>query len=232
MTDFLYCDRWLLVSAKPRGLLSEGDRADAFPTLLAKQLRETGENDSLFPVHRLDRETEGLMVWARTSDSAAALSASVAAKNVTKEYLAVICGESPEESGSLRDWIFYDRRIGKSFVTDRPRKGVKEGILDYRILGVRDGLSLVHIRLYTGRTHQIRVQFAARGLPLCGDRRYGAPASPYRMGLCSVRLAFPHPKSGENLKFVRLPDLSDGESRQNPWPLFARELEKFGREPF
>ncbi len=220
MTDFLHLDRDCLVSVKPMGLLSEGEGADHFPTLLAERLRQMNEPDAIYPVHRLDRDTDGLMVYARRATAAAALSRAIAEGEIRKEYLAVICGTPEESEGTLRDLMFYDRARGKSYLVDRPRKGVKEAVLDYRTLASRAGYSLLQIRLHTGRTHQIRVQFGGRGLPLCGDRRYGAPPSAFSMGLCSVRLSFPHPTSGAPMTFTYLPSPHSDGKKENPFGLF------------
>ena len=223
MTEILYLDRDLLVSVKPRGILSEGTGDRCFPSLLAETLRERGEADAVYPVHRLDKETEGLMVYARTERGAAALSRAIVEGSLKKEYLAVVCGRPEEARGSLRDLLFYDRGRGKSFVVDRQRKGVKEALLDYELLASREGYSLLRIYLHTGRTHQIRVQFSSRGLPLCGDRRYGAPASEYALGLCAVLLSFPHPKNGEPLCFTYLPNTEETSKGKSPFSLFAKE---------
>ncbi len=224
MTQIYYLDRDLLVSVKPRGILSEGEGNDCFPSLLADTLSRRGEKDTIYPVHRLDRETEGLMVYARTEKGAAALSRAIAEGKMKKEYLAVVCGIPPQSEGTLRDLLFYDRQRGKSFVVDRARKGVKEAILDYEILSSKEGYSLLRVKLHTGRTHQIRVQFGSRGFPLCGDRRYGAPASEFSLGLCSVLLAFPHPRNGQPLRFSYLPSEKATDPRTSPFSLFAKEL--------
>ncbi|MBR2354169.1 MAG: RNA pseudouridine synthase [Clostridia bacterium] len=224
MTEIYYLDRDLLVSVKPRGILSEGEGNNCFPSLLQSALREKGEKDPVYPVHRLDKETEGLMVYARTPSAAASLSRAITEGSLKKQYLAVVCGEPKEKSGTLRDLLFYDRRLGKSFVVDRARKGVKEAILDYETLATKEGYSLLRVTLHTGRTHQIRVQFASRSLPLAGDRRYGAPPSPYFLGLSATRLSFPHPKDGKVLTFTYLPNSRADETRANPFELFAEEL--------
>ena len=200
--ELIYLDDSLLVCKKPRGALSEGDGADAMPTLLGALLIERGEkNSSVFPVHRLDRETEGLMVYARTSSAAASLSRSIAEGALEKEYLARTEG-IPPEGGELRDLLFFDRSRNKSFVVSRARRGVKEAILTYRRLSVdeHDSTALLRVRLLTGRTHQIRVQFASRGFPLVGDRRYGARSNA-PLALRSVFLSFPHPSTGSPLTF-------------------------------
>ena len=221
--EILYLDRDLAVSVKPRGILSEGEGETCFPTLLSRALREKGEQDRVYPVHRLDRETEGLMVYARTDRAAAAPSRAITEGRMQKEYLAVATG-TPDPEASLCDLLFYDRGRGKSFVVDRQRKGVKEARLDYQRIASRDGLSLLRVKLYTGRTHQIRVQLASRGFPLAGDRRYGAPASPYPLSLCSVYLSFPHPTKKETLSFTYLPKTDPDRTAPSAFTVFSREL--------
>lgn len=202
MVHIVYADGQVIVCRKSAGWLSEGEGEQALPTLLARTLGERSEaNTAVFPVHRLDRETEGLMVYARTSAAAAALSAAIAEGRLQKEYLAVLCGTPAEPEGELRDLLFYDRRRGKSYVVDRERRGVKEAVLRYRVIRTEGAHTLVWVRLLTGRTHQIRVQFASRGLPLRGDRRYGASKGAGGLALLACRLRFPHPTTGETMEF-------------------------------
>ena len=158
-----------------------------------------------YPVHRLDRGVGGVMVFARTRQAAAALSQSVQQGKLTKEYLCVVSGAPEAAEGVLQDLLFHDSGRNKTFVVRRMRKGVKEASLSYRVLGTAEGRSLVHVRLHTGRTHQIRVQFASRGMPLLGDRKYGgAPAE--QIALWSCRLSFPHPDTGAALDFRQAPE--------------------------
>ena len=172
----IYKDGQVLVCEKPSGVLSEGEAEGAMPRLLSSALAEMGETQTqVFPVHRLDKETSGLMVFARSSTSAAALSASIADSRVKKQYLAVLCGELTRDGDRLEDLLFFDRQRGKTYVVDRERRGVKKAILEYGVIWRREGKTLVSVSLITGRTHQIRAQFSSRGLPLAGDRRYGAP---------------------------------------------------------
>ncbi len=215
MVHILYSDGDVAVCEKPVGILSEGQAPDALPALLSEKL-----GAPVFPVHRLDRGTQGLMVFALTSRAAADLSRQITLGTFKKEYLAVVCGTPREEEGSLTDLLFYDRRAGKSFVATRSRKGVKEARLDYRVLESRGERSLIRVLLHTGRTHQIRVQFASRGLPLAGDRRYGAPAGDQTVALCSHTLAFTHPRTGEPLAFRALPAAEEG----TPWEAFSHIL--------
>ncbi len=201
--EILYKDNQIVVAIKPSGILSEGDACDCMPKLLRDELVAQGERKTdIFTVHRLDRETVGVMVYARTSPAAAELSRQILSGELEKEYLAVLHGTPEEPSGTLRDLIYYDRKKGKSFAVARERKGVKEAILDYELYESNGGLSLVSVKLRTGRTHQIRVQFASRALPLVGDRRYGAPKSEYKgLTLCAHRLSFYSPTDKEHLTF-------------------------------
>ena len=203
----LYCDPHLLVCHKPRLTLSEGEGATCLPTLLSAWLSERGEKSTaVYPVHRLDRETEGVMVFARTKQAAAGLSLAIAEDRLEKEYLALLCGCPPSPEGELTDLLFYDRTRSKSFVVTRERKGVKRAALTYRVLEERPPYTLVRVSLQTGRTHQIRVQFASRGMPLRGDRKYGAPREDVPLRLCACRLRFPHPITGERMEFTTEPE--------------------------
>lgn len=202
--EIIYRDEHIVVCDKPSGILSEGESSGAMPALLAAYLGEIGEeNTQIYPVHRLDKETAGLMVFARSSKATAALSASIIDGSFKKRYLAVLCGTPAEESGRFEDLLFFDRQRGKTFVVERERRGVKRAILEYRVLKKNGDHTLVSVSLLTGRTHQIRAQFASRGTPLVGDRRYGAPKeSGNRLALLSCELSFPHPVTNKPMKFV------------------------------
>ncbi len=212
----LYCDKSILVCEKPAGVLSEPGQGKNLPDLAAAWLKARGEDGSVRTVHRLDKAVGGLMVLARTQQAAAALIGQIAAHSVGKEYLAVLRGVPEAEEATLEDLLFHDSRSNKSFVVTRPRKGVREARLSYRVLGRIQGesgpLSLVRVKLYTGRTHQIRTQFSHRGLPLLGDIRYGSRA-PHGPALFSCLLAFDHPITGRRMNFELLPQ---GE----PWERF------------
>jgi 23S rRNA pseudouridine1911/1915/1917 synthase len=195
----LYQDKDLVVCCKPRGLLSQAGGEVDMISRLQSQL-----GGDVYPVHRLDREVGGVMVYARTKDAAAALSQSIQAGMVKKEYLAVVLGVPEPENGILEDLLLHDARKNKSYVVKRMRNGVRKARLSYQVLETREGKSLVQVRLFTGRTHQIRVQFASRQLPLQGDGRYGGGSG--KIALWSVRLTFPHPRTKKLCSFCLLPE--------------------------
>ncbi len=190
--ELLYTDNDIVVCIKPVGLDAEHE----VPAALKEQI-----GGELFPIHRLDRAVGGVMVYARTKQSAAALSKAVQDGEMVKEYLALVHGTPPEE-GDWEDLLFKDSHKNKVFVVKRERRGVKKARLTFERKTAGD-TSLVHIRLYTGRTHQIRVQFASRGFPLVGDRKYGAKDEESAPMLFSHRLTFPH--KGETMSFEAVP---------------------------
>ena len=216
----LYCDRALLVCEKPAGCLSEPGPGRNLPALAEAWLTARGEGPQVHTVHRLDKPVGGLTVLARTRAAAGSLIGQIAAHTAEKEYLAVIRGVPEAAEGCWEDLLFHDSRTNKTFVVTRPRKGVREAKLSYRVLGQaeREGqvLSLVRVRLYTGRTHQIRAQFSHRGLPLLGDVRYGSRAD-HGPALFSCCLAFDHPETGKRMSFSLEPE-------GMPWRLFDGAL--------
>ena len=176
----------LVVCIKPVGVRAQGEAPDALPALLAKQL-----GAGVYPVHRLDQAVGGLMVFARTGAMAAKLSQAMAEGTLQKEYLAVLGARPKDDSGELFDLLFHDRFKNKTYVVSKERKGVKKASLSYRVVAEADGLCLVHVRLHTGRTHQIRVQFASRGMPLVGDGKYGSRKNAAAPALWSYALTVP-----------------------------------------
>lgn len=171
------------------------------PRLLSDEL-----GGDVYCVHRLDRAVGGVMVYARTSAAAAALSRQIAARQLHKEYLAVVQGR-PEEGAVLRDLLFWDRAKNKSFVVKRQRGGVKDAELEYSLLEALPELSLLRVILHTGRTHQIRVQFSSRAMPLVGDVKYGSRYRGCALALWSHSLGFRHPASGKVMSFSAMPEL-------------------------
>ena len=199
MIDILYQDNDIIVCLKPAGLLSEGEGPESLLTLLAEQC-----GGQIYPVHRLDRGASGLMVFARNSKAAAGLSRAVQEKQLKKEYFALISGSPAEKEGEMTDFLFKDSRKGKVFAVSRPRKGVRDARLTYRTLWEDGENALVRVALDTGRTHQIRVQFSSRGMPLWGDGKYGSRVKG-ELALFSCALGFPHPKTGKPMEFEAKP---------------------------
>lgn len=209
--SLLYADGDIAVAVKPAGLVSQASsRGDSFMSALSSAV-----GGELYPVHRLDRETSGVMVYARTQAAAASLSASFSQGEVKKYYLAVVLGTPEEPSGEYRDLLYHDARRNKSYVVACPRRGVRDAQLFYRVCGQHGMATLVAVRLGTGRTHQIRVQFASRGTPVYGDRRYGGKPDEKRWGdtpdsfrgiaLACASITFPHPSKIETISFEYTP---------------------------
>lgn len=206
MTEILYEDRDILVCVKPAGTLSEASEdIHSLPKMIEKECSDRGSPTSLFAVHRLDREVSGVMVYAKNQKSAAKLSALVAERKFHKEYLAVVEGSPEKDSDTLTDLLFRDSRKNKTYAVDRKRAGVKEASLEYTTLEHGENTTLVKIILYTGRTHQIRVQFASRGHSVLGDRKYGSKTKALGIALCSHKIEFAHPSSGKIVSFSYIP---------------------------
>ncbi len=204
----LYQDSAVVVCIKP----PEIDSQEGMPALLSEKVGALPRC-----VHRLDRGVGGVMVYALSPAAAAALSRAIEAGSMEKTYLAVCAGCPPPE-GELRDLLYHDSGKNKSFVVKRLRRGVREAVLRYKVLDAREGCSLIAVRLLTGRTHQIRVQFASRGMPLLGDRKYGGGHSAGGVALWSHALSFPRPDGGGTLRFSAPPP------EAAPWDLFRKEV--------
>lgn len=202
--EILFSDRDIVLCVKPVGLDSEIQMPAALKETLGGEI---------YPVHRLDKNVGGVMVFARTQAAAASLSKAIQEGKLIKEYVALVHG-TPPESGDWEDLLWKDSRKNKVFVVKRMRGGVKKARLEFTRLTSGEE-SLVRVRLHTGRSHQIRVQFASRGLPLVGERKYSEADDPCELALWSYRLAFTHPVTGEKMKFVKEPP---GEF---PWDVFV-----------
>ena len=193
--DILYSDHGIVVCVKPVGLDSEQE----FPSALIEQL-----GGEIFPIHRLDKNVGGVMVYARTKLTAAALSKAVQEGTMVKEYVAMVHG-TPPETGDWEDLLWKDSKKNKVFVVKRQRGGVKKARLEFIRL-IAGETSLVRIRLHTGRSHQIRVQFSSRGFPLVGDHKYGSRDEKTAPMLFSCCITFPY--RGEIRRFEALPEWS------------------------
>ncbi len=227
MVQILFENKYLIVCVKPSGVLSQDDGKDSenMVKILSEYRRQKGESDYIGIVHRLDRNVSGIMVFSKREDFTGKLSGALSDKTVTeKEYLAILCGRPEKESDTLVDLLFRDSRAGKTFVVDRKRAGVREASLEYKVIAEKEHegqvLTLVRIKLHTGRTHQIRAQFSSRALPLAGDGKYGGRfcrETSNNIALCAARLSV---KAGINATFdlTVLPDTTEF-----PWCLFGEK---------
>lgn len=191
--EFLYSDKDLAVIVKPVGLDSEKQVPEEIKAAIGGEV---------FTVHRLDKNVGGVMVYARTKAAAAALSRAIQEGTMVKEYVALVHGVPPE-NGDWEDLLFKDSAKNKVFVVKRQRAGVKKARLEF--VRLREGdVSLVRVRLHTGRSHQIRVQFASRKFPLVGDHKYGSKddASAPRLFSCCITFAF----RGKTMRFEKMPE--------------------------
>ena len=179
--ELLYFDKALAVCIKPVGLDSEVQLPEALKQTLGGEI---------YTVHRLDQNVGGVMVYARTKAAAAALSKAIQEGQMVKEYVALVHG-MPPQTGDWQDLLWKDSQKNKVFVVKRERKGVKSARLEYSRLTAADP-ALVRIRLHTGRSHQIRVQFASRGFPLVGDHKYGSRDEATAPLLFSCCITFPY----------------------------------------
>lgn len=209
--DILHQDKRILIAIKPAGVLST-DEPGGMPSLLRSALGD--DKACVRTVHRLDAAVQGVMVFARSAKAASLLSEQVRGREFEKEYLAVVHGMPPVE-GTLCDLLGRDTVRRTTYVADAPGKDVREAKLSYRVLQRCEGYSLVSICLHTGRTHQIRVQFASRGWPLAGDRKYGIEDGFEQIALWSHRIAFFHPETGERVEFSAL------SPHEGAWALFS-----------
>lgn len=209
--EILYQDKDILVCIKPPRVLST-DEPGGLPELLRQALGES--KGDIRTVHRLDRVVSGIMVLARNAKAASELSRQIREDVFQKEYLAVVHGCPEEPSGTLRDLLIRDKARKMTMVAAAPGKGVQEAILDYEVLNRTEDLSLVRVLLRTGRTHQIRVQFASRGMALVGERKYDTREDPCEIALWSHSIGFFHPATGQWMIFQKQPPEHD------PWIQF------------
>lgn len=208
MIDILFENKDFLACIKPVGIASQNDGAEDMVKILSAQ---TGSD--IFPVHRLDTAVGGTMVFAKNSKTAALLSKQISDGSFKKKYLAVINGVPEENSAVLEDLLFKDSSKNKSYVVKRERKGVKKAKLEYKVLESNDETALIEVLLYTGRSHQIRVQFASRRMPLIGDGKYGSKDNRCSVALWSHEVSFVY--NSDKITFVSNPDKC-----LYPWNLF------------
>lgn len=219
----IYEDNHLLVVEKPVNILSQEDETGD-PDMLSilkqdiKIRYNKPGNVYLGLVHRLDRPVGGAMLFARTSKAASRLSDQIRKGEFEKYYLAVINGKPDMEEGRLEDYLVKDTVKNIVTVVDEGNKSGKKAIMEYKVIESKNGLSLVKIKLFTGRPHQIRVQFANMGHPLYGDQKYGNEATQQRrqIALWSNKILFSHPTTKEEMEFTSFPP------EESPWDQFAK----------
>ena len=200
--ELIYQDEAIVVCVKPARVLST-DEPGGVPELVRQALGN--ETADVRTVHRLDRVVSGLMVLARGAKAASELSRQIREDQFEKEYLAIVHGSPELDEGRLEDLLARDKARKMTFVTGEMAKGVQPASLRYQVLSRNNGMSRVRIQLETGRTHQIRVQFSSRNMPLVGERKYSALEDPCEIALWSCRLAFIHPATGEKMEFYLEP---------------------------
>lgn len=219
MIDVIYEDNHLLVVKKPINILSQGDNTNDLDmvNLLKRYLKEKyNKSGNVFVglIHRLDRPVGGIMVFAKTSKCASRLSEQVRNKTIKKTYKAVIHKTMDKKEGTLKDYLYKNKKTNMVSVVTKNHKEAKDAVLDYKTLASNDEFSLVEIDLHTGRPHQIRVQFSSRNHPLYGDQRYGNSKVGEQIALWSYKLEFNHPTTKERLVFTC------DTPNEYPWNLF------------
>ena len=225
MPDIIYEDNHIIVVIKPQNMPTQADESGDLDLLSAVKehvgsAREQTTGSKGHPwcglVHRLDRVTGGVMVFAKTSKAAARLSAQLQDGRFQKKYLAVVLGEPKQRSGELVDYLLKNAKTNVVEVVPAATKDAKRAELGFRLLNTKSGVSLVEINLLTGRSHQIRVQLAHIGHPVFGDAKYGGDklAKGWNLALWAYELKFEHPTTQDTLKFVVNPP------EQTPWDKF------------
>ena len=210
--DILYSDDRVVVCIKPAGVLST-DEPGGMPELLRAELGDDGQ--PILSIHRLDRPGGGVMVYARTHRAAAELGEQMRRGRFHKEYFAVVHGTPEKERVVLRDFLHRNTEEHKSYIVPDKQPGSLDAVLETQLVETRDELSLLRVRLMTGRTHQIRCQLAGHGLPIVGDRKYGLPEDGESPALWSCHLLFFHPRTGEKHSYYIKPPETE------PWNRFT-----------
>lgn len=205
----IYEDRSLCLCHKPAGVLSQADRSfseDMASALMTRERRNGVKEPFITPVNRLDRPVEGLVLYAKSSKAAAALTKQLTAGEVDKCYYAVVDGiVDTTDTITLTDYLAKEASGNLSKVVHPDAPNAKKAVLEYTALGSVNGRTLLRVKLHTGRHHQIRVQLSHAGMPIVGDAKYNTfdnnPRGRNNPALCSYRLSFCHPESGKELVY-------------------------------
>ena len=221
MITVLYENEEMLAVVKPVGVVSER-RPDGkgFPDMLEKFCWERGYQHPIYPVHRLDKDVSGVMLFAKTVEASSMLTAIITSGDMEKEYLAVVEGCPQLSQDRLFDLLYHDQAKNKTYVVKRPRRGVRDASLSYEVMQQDGETALLHIWLHTGRTHQIRVQFASRKHPVVGDRRYGSRMPATGLALFSHRITFVHPHTRKIMSFCAYP------TPEQTWERYAEKIQE------
>lgn len=209
----IYEDNHIIVVEKPVNIPSQGDKTGDIDMLsiikayLKEKYNKPGEV-YLGLVHRLDRPTGGVMVFAKTSKAASRLSEQVRNKEMHKQYLCIVDGKMEEKQGTFKDYLYKNEKTNTSRIAKPNEKNAKEAILDYEVIKYNEeiNLSVIKVNLHTGRHHQIRVQFASRNHSLYGDQKYGTRGRGKQLALWAFSLSFKHPTTKEVLLFEDYPE--------------------------
>ena len=211
----LYEDNHIIVVVKPVNIPSQGDKTGDIDmlTIIKDYIKEKYNKPGdvyLGLVHRLDRPTGGVMVFARTSKAAARLSEQVREKQMHKKYLCIVDGKMEKDEGTFKDYLLKNEKTNTSKVVKEGTKNAKEAILDYKVIKYNEeiNMSVVDVDLHTGRHHQIRVQFSSRGHSLSGDSKYGTRGRGKGLALWAYRLSFIHPTLKEEMTFEEYPEIT------------------------
>ena len=220
MCDVIYEDNHLLVAVKPQNIPTQLDSSNDkdFLTMLKDYLKREHNkpgNVYLGLVHRLDRPTGGVMVFAKTSKSAERLSEQIKDKSMKKTYFVVVNGKPKDKRGRLTNYLKKDEKNNTVKIVPRFEEGAKEAILDYELIDTKEGKSLLKINLLTGRSHQIRVQMAGINCSVVNDQKYGDQSSKGNLALYSSQISFVHPTKKNTYVFDVPPPYDE-----YPWNLF------------
>ena len=209
----IYEDNHIIVVEKPVNIPSQGDKTGDkdMLSLVKEYLKEKYNKPGevyLGLVHRLDRPTGGVMVFAKTSKAASRLSQQVRNKEFMKKYLCIVDGKMEKEEDTLKDYLYKNEKNNMSRIVNPKEKNAKEAILDYKVIKYNEeiNLSVLEIALHTGRHHQIRVQFSSRNHSLYGDQKYGTRGRGKQLALWAYSLSILHPITKERMEFKVYPE--------------------------